>query len=66
MLFKHKYDRIIDVEKSEKQFKKSLEEEPLEKKDIPAMIMAAVIVFLPAIIVVIGIFLLIIWLFFFR
>lgn len=66
MFFKHKYDRIINVEKSEKEFKKSIEEEPLEKKDVPAMILAAVIVFLPAIIIIIGIFLLVIWLFFYR
>lgn len=66
MFFKRKYDRVIDVKKSEEHFKKTLEEEPLEKKDVPAMILAALIVFLPATIIIVGIFLLVIWLFFFR
>ncbi len=58
MFFKKKLDRIIDTKKE------GLEKVPLEKNDIPAMIIAAFLVFVPAIIGVVGLFVLISLLFF--
>lgn len=64
MLFQGKINRVLDPEKSQKKFRKTLEKERLEKKDVPAMILAAIIVFLPAFVLVAGLFGLAIWLFF--
>ena len=66
MLFPKKIGRIVDVEKSEKTFKKSLENEPLEKGDLKAMIIAALLVFIPATLVLLAIFCGVLWLFFLR
>ena len=65
MFFQKKVDRLIDVEKAEQELE---EWEPveLEGKDRLAMILAAILVFVPALLLVIGIFLFLIWLFFLR
>lgn len=68
MLFDKKVKRVIDVEKAEEEFEKQMEEEgiELEKKDRLAMILAAFIVFIPALLLVLGVFLFVIWFFFLR
>lgn len=68
MLFDKKVKRVIDVEKAEEEFEKQMEEEgiELEKKDRLAMILAAFIVFIPALLLVLGVFLFAIWFFFLR
>lgn len=65
-MFWDKINRIVKPSESEKKFKKTMEETPLEKNDLLAMILAAIITFLPAVIVVILIFLAVIWFFFLR
>ena len=57
MFFRKKINRVVDVEKAEERFEKDTEQLPLEKKDRPAMVIAALIVFVPA---------LILYFFFFR
>ena len=64
MFFQKKINRVIDEKKSEEKLKETLENTPLEKKDLPAMIIAALLVLLPAVIVVGGLFMLIDYLFF--
>ncbi|MDE7321263.1 MAG: hypothetical protein K2N73_00795 [Lachnospiraceae bacterium] len=66
MFFNSKIKRVLDVEKSETEFEQQMEGLELEKADRPAMLIAAFIVFIPALLLVIGFFLLIIWLFFGR
>lgn len=68
MLFEKKIKRVIDVEKAEEEFEKQMEEEnvELEKKDRLAMILAAFIVFVPAVLLVLGFFAFVIWFFFLR
>lgn len=65
MLFK-KVRRVLDVERAEEEFEKRMEDVTLEKSDRPAMIIAALIVFVPALLLVIGVFGLAMWAFFFR
>lgn len=64
MFFQKKINRVIDEKKSAEKLKETLENTPLEKKDLPAMIIAALLVLLPAVIVVGGLFMLIAYLFF--
>ena len=64
MLFQKKVDRVVNEKKSADQFKETLSETPLEKKDLPAMIIAALLVLLPAVLVVGGLFMLISYFFF--
>ena len=64
MFFQKKINRVIDEKKSEEKLKETLENTPLEKEDLPAMIIAALLVLLPAVIVVGGLFMLIAYLFF--
>ena len=64
MFFQKKINRVIDEKKSEEKLKETLENTPLEKKDLPAMIIAALLVLLPAVIVVGGLFMLFAFLFF--
>lgn len=59
MLFPKKIRRVLDVRKAEE---KELTEE-LEKGDIPAMIIAAFLVFTPVILLLIGIVWGLYWLF---
>ena len=66
MLFGKKINRVVDVKKAEERFAKDREQLPLEKKDKPAMILAALIVFVPAFLLVLAIFALVLYLFFFR
>ena len=66
MLFGKKIDRVLNVRKAEERFEKEREELPLEKNDRPAMILAALIVFIPVFLVIVGILLLVLYLFFFR
>ena len=66
MLFGKKIDRVLNVRKAEERFEKEREELPLEKTDRPAMILAALIVFIPVFLVIVGILLLVLYLFFFR
>ena len=66
MLFDRKVKRVIDVEKAEEEFEERMEDVELDKTDRPAMIIAAFLVFVPAMLFVIGIFGLAIWFFFFR
>ena len=64
MFFNNKIKRVLDVEKSEAEFEEQMEGVELEKTDRPAMLIAAFLVFIPALLLVIGFFLLVIWLFF--
>lgn len=66
MFFRKKINRVVDVKKAEERFEKDMEQLPLEKKDRPAMIIAALIVFVPALILVLAVFLLVLYFFFFR
>lgn len=66
MFFNNKIKRVLDVEKSESEFEEQMEGVELEKTDRPAMLIAAFLVFIPALLLVIGFFLLVIWLFFGR
>ena len=66
MLFGKKIDRVLNVRKAEERFEKEREELPLEKNDRLAMILAALIVFIPVFLVIVGILLLVLYLFFFR
>ena len=65
MFFQKKVDRVIDVKKAEKELE-DREDEKLEGKDKIAMDIAAILVFVPALLLVLGIFLFLIWLFFLR
>lgn len=68
MLFEKKIKRVVDVDVAEDELQKRMEEEgvELEKKDRLAMILAAFIVFIPAVLFVLGFFALAIWFFFLR
>ena len=66
MLFSKKVKRVLDVEKAEKAFEERMENVELDKKDRMAMVIAALIVFVPALLLVLGIFLGVIWLVFGR
>lgn len=66
MIFKSKFDRLINIKKSEERWAEERKKIDLEKKDRPAMIIAAFLVFIPAILVVVLLFLLVIWIFFLK
>ena len=66
MLFGKKIDRVLNVRKAEERFEKEREELPLEKNGRLAMILAALIVFIPVSLVSDGILLQVLYLFFFR
>jgi hypothetical protein len=66
VFFNKKVKRVLDVEKAEKEFEERMEEVELDKKDRPAMVIAALIVFIPALLLVLGVFLGVIWLMFGR
>ena len=65
-MFLKKVRRVLDVERAEEEFEKRMEDVTLEKSDRPAMIIAALIVFVPALLLVIGVVGLELWAFFFR
>ena len=67
MFFQKKLKRVLTNHKeAEERFAKEREELPLEKNDRLAMILAALAVFVPALLVVAGIFFLVIYMFFLR
>ena len=65
MFFRKKINRVVDVKGAEERFEKQMDKVQLEKKDRLAMILAALIVFVPALLVAV-IFLLVMYFFFFR
>lgn len=67
MFFQKKLKRVLtNYKEAEERFAKEREELPLEKNDRLAMILAALAVFVPALLVVAGIFFLVIYVFFLR
>jgi len=67
MFFQKKLKRVLTNHKeAEERFAKEREELPLEKNDRLAMILAALAVFVPALLMVAGIFFLVIYVFFLR
>ena len=59
-------DHNLHVEESEERFRKQIEQTPLEKKDLPAMIIAAFLVLLPAVLLTFGVIVLLMYLFFYH
>ena len=66
MFFRKKLNRVLHVKEAEERFEKDIEETPLEKKDRLAMVLAALIVFVPAVLLVVLVFALVLYFFFFR
>lgn len=66
MFFRKKIDRILHVKEAEERFQKDMEKTPLEKRDRLAMILAGLIVFVPAVLLITLIFGLVLYFFFFR
>ena len=66
MFFNKKAKKVQDTEALEEKHKNMEQEEPLklEKKDIPALIIAAIVVFLPVLILMVAGILLLFYLFF--
>jgi hypothetical protein len=62
VFFKRKVERVLDVKAIEKRYE-SEEREPLEKHDLLAMVIAAFIVFVPVLLLLLGIVYLLLWLF---
>ena len=66
MFFRKKLNRVLHVKEPEARFEKDMENTPLEKKDRLAMVLAALIVFIPAVLLVVLAFGLVLYFFFFR
>ncbi len=66
VLFQKKLHRVVNPEEAEQRFEERMEGQELEKNDRLAMILAGLIVFVPAMLLIIGVFLLGIWFFFGR
>ena len=67
MFFRKKLNRVLtDRQKAEERFAREREELPLEKNDRLAMILAALAVFVPALLLVAAVFLAVIYIFFLR
>jgi len=62
VFFQRKIKRVLNVDEIEKRHAKE-ELEPLEKHDLLAMVIAALIVFVPVLLLLIGIVYLIMWFF---
>ncbi|HIS75211.1 MAG TPA: hypothetical protein IAB51_00215 [Candidatus Merdivicinus excrementipullorum] len=62
--FSKKLNRNLRVEDTEKEFRSRIKDTPLEKKDLPAMIIAAFLVLLPAVLLAFGAIVLLMFLFF--
>ncbi len=62
--FRKKLDRNLRVEETETEFRNRIKDTPLEKKDLPAMIIAAFLVLLPAVLIAFGLIALLMFLFF--
>lgn len=65
MFFLKRLNRVLDVKKAEERFQEDMEKTSLEKKDRLAMILAALIVFIPALLLVVAVFGLVIYFSFF-
>lgn len=65
-MFKNRIGRVLNASKSEENFRRRTAGEKLERGDLPAMMIAALITFLPVMLLVLGVFALFIWLFFLR
>ena len=61
--FSKKLNRNLRVEDTEKEFRSRIKDTPLEKKDLPAMIIAAFLVLLPAVLLAVGAIVLLMFLF---
>ena len=66
MFFRKKIDRVLHVKEAEERLQKDMEKTPLEKRDRLAMILAGLIVFVPAVLLITLIFGLVLYFFFFR
>ncbi len=66
MFFQKKLNRVLNVKKAEERFQEDLKKTPLEKHDRTAMILAGLIVFIPALLIVLLVFGLVLYFFFFR
>lgn len=67
MFFQKKLKRVLTNHKqAEQRFEETLKEAPLEKGDRLAMILAALIVFIPALLLMFAVFGLVLYFFFFR
>ena len=66
MFFRKKLNRVLHVKEAEERFEKDMENTPLEKKDRLAMVLAALIVFIPAVLLVVLAFGRVPYFFFFR
>jgi hypothetical protein len=62
LFFRRRIERVLDVKKIEERHRTE-EKEPLEKGDLLAMMIAAFLVFLPAVLLLIGVVYLLLWLF---
>lgn len=62
MFFKKKIERVVNPDAK----RPDNEPLPLEKGDLPAMLLSAFLVFLPALLLIIGVVLFLAWLFYFR
>lgn len=54
MMFKNKIDRVLDVDKIERDFEKNEDKIELEKNDVLALFISAFIVFVPVLVIVVG------------
>ena len=66
MLFGKKINRVVNVREAAARFEEERAQVPLEKNDRLAMILAALVVFVPVFLVIVAILLLVFFLFFFR
>ncbi|MGO5116265.1 hypothetical protein ACTQ33_14855 [Candidatus Avoscillospira sp. LCP25S3_F1] len=66
MLFGKKINRIVNVREAEERFEEERSQVSLEKNDRLAMILAALVVFVPVFLGIVAILLLVLFLFFFR
>ena len=67
MFFRKKPKRVLpDPRKAEERFAKTMEEAPPEKGDRLAMVLAALIVFIPALLLVFAVFGFVVYFFFLR
>lgn len=70
MLFQRKIDRVLGKQNTENKENEKIEIErekvELEKKDVPALFLAAFLTFVPAILIVVLIFVAVIWFMFLR
>ena len=66
MFFQKKLNRVLNVKKAEERFQEDLKKTPLEKHDRTAMSLVGLIVFIPALLIVLLVFGLVLYFFFFR